>query len=749
MKSADIYFKIHPWKIIEIGFNKDYSLVSESVFSIGNEYMGVRGYFEEGYSGNTLIGSYINGVYERKALGKGGYKGIIESTEFMVNTVDYLYTRIYVNDAILDLYNCDIKDFKREVNMKTGVLTRSFIWNVSKDVEIYIEFQRFMSMTEPNFSGQRINFKCLKGKAFIKLESGLDFSRKHMMLNENFWNCNKDNIKACENYCEISGTTKTTNQNIFVSASFNTNLKQKDSNLKDKFVSINFEGSLDPLETAFIEKIINVEKSNSLIKNINKFKYEDLKEESINWWEKSWKSSDIEIFGDEKIQQGIRYSIFQLTQTLHTSNYGAIIGAKGLTGEVYNGNTFWDSEVYCLPFYLFTNPEAAKSILKFRYNTLDQAKKRAKDLDCKGAFYPIATISGDECCSLWQHASTQLQASTAVMYGIYQYVNSCLDYDFLYDYGVEMLIEICRMLATRGNYNPITNKYGFYGVMGPDEFELMVNNNCYTNFMAKKTFLYALKSLENMEKEEPLKYEKLIKKVGLLNEEIESWNKMSKSMYIPYDKETGLFEQHDGFYSLPKIDIKKIPNEDFPLYHHWSYDRIYRNNMIKQPDVLMFMFMFSSEFTNEELKKNYEYYEPLCIHESSLSPSVHSILACQIGKEEDVYRFFDFATRLDLDNYNRNTNEGLHITSLAGAWMNIVYGFSGLRSDGENLSFSPRIPKEWEKFSFSLVYHKAIIKISIDKEFVEFSMDTPLDFTIKVYGEAYTLDKNILKVKLK
>jgi len=745
-KTADTYFKTDPWKIIETGFDKNYSLVAESIFSIGNEYMGVRGYFEEGYSGNTLIGSYVKGVYERKYLGKSGYKGIIENTEFMINTVDYLYTKIMCNDVVLDLFNCEIHDFKRELDMKTGILTRSFVWNVSQYVELYIEFERFLSMTSPSFGGQRISFKCIKGEANINVESGLDFSKKHMIMDENFWNCDDENIKASKNHCEIIGRTKTTNQTLFASATFDSDLKQIKENSKERSVSIIYEDIIIADETAFIDKVITLSHDDSI--QDNSFRYEDLKEENIKWWAECWKHCDIEICGDEKIQQGIRYSIFQLTQTLHTSNYGAIIGAKGLTGEVYNGNTFWDSEVYCLPFYLFTNPEAAKSILKFRFNTLEKAKDRAKALDCKGAFFPLATISGDECCPLWQHANIQLQPSTAVMYGINQYINCTLDYEFLYDFGIEILIEICRMLASRGDYDPLTNKYGYYGVMGPDEFQVMVNNNCYTNFMAKKTFEYTEKSLLMMERESPMKYEELIKKVRLSDEERKTWNEMKESMYIPYDDDTKLFEQHDGFFSLPRIDIKKIPIEDFPLYHHWSYDRIYRNNMIKQPDVLMFMFMYSSDFTDEQIEKNYNYYEPLCIHESSLSPSVHSILAAQIKKEADVYRFLDFATRLDLDNYNRNTNEGLHITSLAGAWMNIVYGFAGLRSDERTLSFSPRIPKEWDKYSFSIFYHNTIIKLLITKEYIELSTDSPMDININIYGKAYSLNHNTLKIKL-
>ncbi len=753
-KKADIYFKIKPWDILESGFDKDHSLICESIFSLGNEYMGVRGYFEEGFSGKTLIGSYINGVYERKYLGKSGYKGIIDSTEFMINTVDFLYTRISCNGIILDLNHSTIRDFKRNLNMKTGVLTRSFIWEIEDNTEIYIEFERFLSMENPKFGGQKISFKCLKGLASLNIKCGLDFSRKHMLMDENFWNCPKDTMIIHSNYCEIMGITKTTFQKVLASCYFKTEFMQTSLVEKnEKSLFLNYKGILDEGKASDITRLIHIsyDKYDDHLEkweDLSKIDYEDLKEKSASWWKNSWKLSDIEIEEDDMIQQGIRYSIFQLNQTLHTSDYGAIIGAKGLTGEVYNGNAFWDSEVYCLPFYIFTNPTAARSILKFRYDTLSKAKKRAKDLDCNGAFYPIATISGDECCSLWQHASTQLQASTGVMYGISQYINSTLDYDFLYDYGVEMLIEISRMLATRGDFNPLTGKYGFYGVMGPDEFQVMVNNNCYTNFMAKKTFEYTEYSLIKMEKESIDKFKKLLEKTSLKEKERENWIYMSENMYIPYDEDTMLFEEQDGFYSLPKIDIKKIPKEDFPLYHNWSYDRIYRNNMIKQPDVLMFMFLYNSDFTKKQIEANYKYYEPLCIHESSLSPSVHSILAAQVKKEEDVYRFFNFATRLDLDNYNRNTNEGLHITSFAGAWMNIVYGFSGFRSDGENLSFAPIIFNDFNRYSFNILYHGAVIHVNITKAFAEFSSDKSVKMPINIYGKSYFLNGDTITIPL-
>ena len=348
---------------------------------------------------------------------------------------------------------------------------------------------------------------------------------------------------------------------------------------------------------------------------------------------KSVEVSDIEICGDEVNQQGIRFCIFQLHQTLHTAKYGAVFGAKGLTGEAYNGNTFWDSEVCCLPFYLFNNPQAAKSFLKFRYDTLPEAKERAAALDCKGAFYPIATISGRECCDLWQHASLQLQASTGVAYGLWNYVHQTGDTEFLYTCGAEMLVEISRMLASRGDFDPVTGKYGYYCVMGPDEFQMMVHHNAYTNFMGQKTLRYTLETLAQMD-------EASLAKLNVTPEEMADWKHKADSMYIPYDEDTKLFEQHMGYFHLPELDIAAIPADQFPLYSHWSYERIYRNSMIKQPDVLMLLMLYGSEFTQEQLAANYDFYEPRCIHESSLSPSIHSILACRLGRMQKAEDYF-------------------------------------------------------------------------------------------------------------
>lgn len=744
-KYADRYFQVEPWKIVEDGFSPDYSQVSESIFSLGNEYTGLRGYFDEGYSGPRLQGSYLNGVYERRMLPKSGYKGMLPFTEFMVNTVDWVYTRISCNGKTLDLAASDFSDFHRELDLRTGVLTRQFTWHVDADTAVEIRFERFTSMAQEQLVGQRVALHAVKGHPVLTVKMGLDFTCPHVSVGSSMF-CTLDQ-DVHRGTAEILAQTQVTKQQVWAGAVFH-GVKDWHDASTPGIAAVEACITLENGQTCTIDRLVcllsartdaekemlphRCQEARQLLPQAD---YEALKAATAAWWEKQWQVSDIEIDGDPENQQGIRFCIFQLHQTLHTAKYGAVFGAKGLTGEAYNGNTFWDSEVCCLPFYLFNNPEAAKSFLKFRYDTLPEAMERARALDCAGAFYPIATISGRECCDLWQHASLQLQASTGVAYGLWNYFNQTRDKTFLYSFGSRMLVEICRMLATRGNWDPVTGQYGFYCVMGPDEFQMMVHHNAYTNFMGKKTFLFALETLRAMEKDAPT----TLAALNVSSAERKDWQEKADKMYLPYDAQTKLFEQHMGYFHLPHVDINAIAAEEFPLYSHWSYERIYRNDMVKQPDVLMFFLLYGSEFTREQLEANFDFYEPRCIHESSLSPSIHSILACRLGKMAKAESLFDFATRMDLDNYNRNTCEGLHTTSIAGAWMNIVCGFGGLRTDAATLTLSPSIPKGWQSYSFRICTGGSVLKVSIDQAHVTVQVLQGDDVKAVLYGREITV----------
>ncbi|KGE18017.1 glycoside hydrolase family 65 protein [Paenibacillus wynnii] len=746
-KVADKYLKVDPWAIIEEGFDPERNRTSESIFSLGNEYMGVRGYAEEGYSGDMLLGSYFNGLNEQLDIGKH-YKGIITSLRYMVNSVDWLYTRISLEGETLDLARSKISDYTRRLDFQTGTYQRDLVWHLESGKSLHITFTRLVSMTMTHLGLQQVTFKPLNFSGSIEVCSGLDFGIIHEERGENMWNVlctsESDEISA------IMASTVNTGNKLFSAFTLQSPQTLNTTRVvKDKFIGQRFSMELTQGESTHFTKLaVNCSDTDSsksaydlwqegmeLTITTGKLEASVVFSDQASYWSGIWETSDIQIEGDPENQQGIRFCIFQLYQTYHGDHPGFNIGAKGLTGEVYRGLAFWDTESYCLPFYMFNNPKAAKSLLEFRYKTLSQAMQRAEDVDCKGACYPIATIDGTESCDLWQHSNLQLHVGTAVSYGIWHYVNITGDRDFLFSKGVEMLIQISRFYATRGQWGQRSGEYGYYGVMGPDEFQLMVNNNCYINLMAKKSFEYTLDSIREMKLAAPEVFAEITLKTGLEEQELDDWSDKAERMRIPQDPESGVYEEHDGFFDMPHMDIHSIPVTEFPLYSNWSYDRLYRYDMIKQPDVLMFMFLYSGQFSKESKLANYEYYEPRCIHESSLSPSIHSILAAEIGKPDEAYKFFEFATRLDLDNYNRNTREGLHTTSIAAAWMNIVYGFGGMRSDGSVLSFQPSLPEKWTSYSFQVLYEGVLLRVAVDQSKVSLTAVTGGSAEVLVYGQ--------------
>lgn len=746
-KAADVYFSVDPWKVTETGFDPAYSRVSESVFSLANESMGVRGSFDEGGSVDSLRGAYVNGVYDEVPLAKS-YRGIIDRTHFMVPAADWLLTEMELDGEKLDLGKVCFRDFRRELDLRTGILSRSLIWRTQSGKEIRLRFERFMDMVRRERAWQRVTLEALNFSGSIRVVSGLSFETVHEGTGTCYWQAVRSEAEGQR--LAVQARTKGSGQEVFAGARIDLPGRMEAA-AADKTVRIAAEVPLKQGEPARIEKrvviLFNGDGGDTLwqagLQALAEAEQDSAEAAAVQraYWDAWWKTSDIQITGEEDAaseQQGIRFCSFQLAQTYNGGSMRHNIGAKGLTGEAYNGHAFWDTEACCLPFYLFTNPEAARDLLLFRYNTLERAKARAGMLDCKGACYPIATLNGDEACSLWQHASLQLQPSTAVAYGIWHYVRVTGDESFLEDYGAEMLLEIARFLASRAEKGQATGKYGFFGVMGPDEFHMMVNNNAYTNYMGMRTLAYAAETLERMRREKPEIYERIAQKTGLAEEETAQWKHMAENMYLPR-QEDGLIEQHDGYFNLPHTDVNSIPVSEFPLYDHWSYDRIYRSDMIKQPDVLMMMYLYNSSFTEAEKRLNYDFYEPRTIHESSLSPAIHSVLAAELGKMKQAEQFFGYATRLDLDNYNRNTREGLHITSIAMAWCNIVYGFAGLRSDGETLRFAPRLPERWKELTFSVQYRGRVIRIRMNRDRTVFRLAEGEPLRLRIYDQAYEL----------
>jgi len=761
-KVAQRYLDVDPWVVRERGFHAGRSRISESVFSVGNEFMGVRGCFEEGYGGQTTLGSYFNGLFEEEPV-DNFFKGLVRRTHFIINAVDWLHTRIALDGETLNLARCRFHGFVRALDLRTGVLCREFVWTTRRGRKLKLSFERFTSMRDGHLGCQRIVFMPLNFSGAVRVEMGLNAATVcELHGRRNFFSDVKTGAAAGGGLALLARIERSGQRVMAVMRTEAAPAVAPRTFASEKFIGRRFDVRLQRGQASRVDRIVtcSVEKDAgvpsarvwrsglALAKARAGTGWEQARAAHAGYWQDVWNKLDVRIEGDPENQQGIRFSIFQLHQTYHGADPGNNVAAKGLTSESYWGVTWWDTETYCLPFYLFNNPDAARNLLLYRYSKLPQACERARQKDCEGARYPMCTIDGTEACATWQHGDLEIHVSAAVAYGVWHYVNVTGDKGFLHREGIEMLLQISRYYASRGQWAQRTGDFGFWFVMGPDEFHMGVSNNCYTNVMAKKTFEWTLQTVREMRRAAPALLKTAADRVGLRPGELADWRRKASAMRIRRDRRTGVYEQHDGYFDAPHLECSRIPATDFPLYHHWAYFRLFRWDMIKQPDVLLLHLFFSHDYDLKNKRANYAYYEPRCSHESSLSPGVHSILAVELGLHAKAYAYWRHAARLDLDDYNRNTHEGLHTTSMAAAWLNVVYGFGGMRSDGKMLSFAPSLPARWRSFAFRVLYRGSVLKVNVDRRAVALTAASGPPVRVEVFGRPRTVTAAGIRVPM-
>jgi len=756
------YISIDEWNIIEEDFHPEDNRVYESIMSLGNGHMGLRGNFEEDYSGDTLQGTYVAGVYYPDKTRVGWWKvGYPEYFAKVLNAINFIGISIFINGDKLDLAQSKIRDFRRVLNMQHGYLLRSFTLLDKENREIKIEVKRFLSIVNHELGAISYGITPMDSDINISFLPYLDgnISNEDANYNEKFWTEVNKSIDSFEG----TMTLKTKKLNFHVSAAMKYKILCEGNNLEgpieviesDSFVGNKIDIVGKKGATTTLYKYVAVTTSRdypaSEVKKValEKLRYgyekgfNTLIDEHAKAWERRWKESDIIIEGDMSAQQGIRFNIFQLNQTYTGDDPRLNIGPKGFTGEKYGGSTYWDTEAYCLPFYLSTKDrKIARNLLIYRYDHLEKAKENARKLGVKGALYPMVTMNGEESHNEWEITFEEIHRNAAISYAIFNYVRYTGDKGYLADYGFEVLIEISRFWADRCTYNSTKDRYMILGVTGPNEYENNVNNNWYTNTMATWNLQYTIDTANMLKIENLSRYNYLINKLNLAEDEIESWKVIIDKMYYPYIQTLGVFEQQDGYMDKEQILASDLSKNDLPLNQNWSWDRILRSCFIKQADVLQGLYFLSDNFDLDVKRRNFDFYEPRTVHESSLSPCVHSIIASEIGYEEKAYQLYLRTARLDLNNYNKDTEDGLHITSMAGTWMSIVHGFGGMKIKEDTISFNPFIPSNWNRYSFKIIFRDHLLKITVNKEKILITQEEGSPFFILVYNRNYLIPSN-------
>lgn len=742
-------FEVDPWQLETTTLATDDKRLQESLTAIGNGYMGMRGNFEEAYSGDTHRGIYLAGVWFPDKTRVGWWKnGYPEYFGKAINSPDFLKTPIQINGEPVDLATVTYSDFKLSLDMHDGTLRRQVTVTIG-GAKVALSFTRFMSNAVAELAVIRIQAKVLEGQATITLSPTIDGQVQNEDANyeETFWepvavspNCltmtTKPNpfgtprfvvTEAMNNQVQSDGeVTRALSQGKqSVVETIETRLAETQAVTLTKYVAVVTSRDVEgDAQVATSHRILGAAAESGFAKQL-------AAHQAV--WAKRWQHSDVQINGDDAAQQGIRFNILQLFMTYYGEDARLNVGPKGFTGEKYGGATYWDTEAYIVPMYLSTAaPAVTKNLLLYRYNQLDGAYHNAAQQGLKGALYPMVTFDGIECHNEWEITFEEIHRNASIAFAIYNYTDYTGDTEYLLTKGVDVLVGIARFWADRVHYSKRNGQYMIHGVTGPNEYENNVNNNWYTNKMAQWCLQYTLATL-------PQVTEAKRTQLAVSEEEQAHWQAIIDKMYLPEDKELGIFVQHDGFLDKDLRPVTSLDPSERPLNQHWSWDRILRSPFIKQADVLQGIYYLFDDFTKAQKKRNFDFYEPMTVHESSLSASIYSIIATEVGEVDKAVALYQRTARLDLDNYNNDTADGLHITSMSGSWLAIVQGFAGMRHRNGQLHFTPFCPPDWHDYQFNVNYRGRLLHVKVDHQAVTLTLTNGADLTVMVDQQAYPL----------
>ena len=774
-------FPIDPWRLVERSYSPEDLGLTETLFAVANGYLGMRATPEEGRPAFAQ-GTFINGFHETWPIrhAEAAY-GFAETGQTIVNAPDAKVMKIYVDDEPLTFGTSDLEDYERVLDFRDGVLKRNLIWRTPSGKRVCIRSTRMVSMTQRHLALMTLEVTMLTGSAPLVISSQIlnrQDGRDEYHLRQESLGQGADPRKAAAfeervllprlstateermslgYQCARSGMTiaVAADHRIRTPDHVETVLRAEDDVTKAVFRIDATEGN-----TVRLEKVVAYHTSRGVpvreladrcdrtLDRVGRLGIEHFIEDQKAWYADFWARADVEVEGPgtelQAVQQAIRFNLFSLAQaTARTDGLG--IPAKGVTGSGYEGHYFWDSEIYVVPFLCHTQPEIARNVLHFRSVMLPAARKRAAQMASKGAMYPWRTINGEEASAYYAAGTAQMHIDADIAYALMKYAYASGDLGFLIREGIDILVETARMWADLGFWRHNgTPSFHIHGVTGPDEYTTVVNNNLFTNVMARYNLEKAAQAVRRIKRDFPREYEQVAGRLQLEDAEVAEWERCAEGMYIPFDEGLGIHPQDDLFLSREVWDLSSTPTELRPLMLHYHPLVIYRFQVLKQADVVLALFLQGDRFTAEQKRADFEYYDPITTGDSTLSAVVQAIIAAEVGYHEVALRYIHDALYVDLDNLHGNTVDGLHIASSGGVWSALVYGFGGLRDHADGLYVDPRLPETWDSLCFRIAWRGSRIRVRLTAEEITFTVETEgmtPDVPLTVRGTPYTVSK--------
>jgi len=753
-------FPADEWRIIETAYSDRYLARAESLFVLSNGYLGVRGTFDERRPAVTP-GTFVNGLHETWPItyAEPAY-GLAHTGQTMVSAPDATPLCLYVDDEPLLLPMARLPEYRRWLDMRDGVLTRELEWATDSGKRVRVDSARLVSLEERHLVAMRYVVTPLDHDASVAISSQLvnrqNAQRAHagdfqdprsakVLLHSPLIEARKrhhgERLVVGYHTTNSGMTLGVGIDHVIETASPMRTEMCSSGDGPELLVTIDAQAGVPIVVTKYAayhtsrevppdELVARCERTlNRAVAN----GFDRLVAKQREQLDRFWDRADVRVETDHegtRTQQAIRWNLYQVAQATWCSQ-GSGVPARGLTGLAYDGHYFWDSEIWVLPFLSHTQPRMARNLLRFRHSMLPRARLRAREMSQRGALFPWRTINGHEASANYQAGTAQYHINADVAFALVHYVDVRDDKDFLASLGAEMLVETARLWEDLGFYGQ-DGLFHIHGVTGPDEYTTVVNDNTYTNLMARENLRSAAQTARWLQSERPEDYLPLAESLHLETAEIDAWEAAAASMYVPYDMKRGIHPQDHAFLDREVWDLENTPPEQFPLLLHHHPLVIYRFQVIKQADIVLAMFLLGSDFTAEQKLRNFDYYDSLTTGDSSLSACMQSIIATEVGRHEQAYSYFRHGLFMDLADTAGNSVDGVHIAAAAGVWLSLAYGFGGMRDSGGRLSFSPHLPEQWHSLEFSVRFQdrQLRVQLTLDEERYLIEEGEPLEVTI-------------------